>query len=240
MAEHISRKELKQDKIRESFEHGAEAVYSHGRLTGILIALVLIGVVAYAGWKFYSDRQTVQASAAMDDAMKTYGARIGLPNPSDPADIAFSTEQAKAEAALRKFVAVADKYPHTNPGKLARYYQALQLEDLERHNQALEVLKPLSTGSDKELAAMAQYQMANVYARTGKTDDAVKTYRALAEQRSVFVPRPLVLIELADFLRQSNPKEAANLYQQIKKEFPDSSTVVERADRGLGMLAPKS
>ena len=57
--------------------------------------------------------------------------------------------------------------------------------------------------------------------------------------RSVFVPRPLVLVELADFLRQSNPTEAANVYQQIKKEFPDSP-VVERADRGLGMIAPKS
>jgi len=81
--------------------------------------------------------------------------------------------------------------------------------------------------------------MANIYARTGKTDDAIKTYRALADQRSVFVPRPLVLVELADFLRQSNPTEAANVYQQIKKEFPDSP-VVERADRGLGMIAPKS
>src|SRR5215470_17261376 len=96
VAEHISRKELKHDKIRESFEHGAEAVYSHGRLTGILVAAVLIVVVAYAGWKFYNDRQTVQASTALDDAMKTYAARIGLPNPTDPTDIAFATEQARA------------------------------------------------------------------------------------------------------------------------------------------------
>jgi len=239
VTEHISRKELKQDKIRESFEHGAEAVYSHGRLAGILVAAVLVVVVAYAGWKFYSDRQTLQASVALDDATKTYSARIGTANPGDPTDITFSTESARAEAALQKFTSVADKYPHTNPGRLARYYQALQLEDLERHNQALEILKAISSGGDKELAAMAQYQMANVYARTGKTDDAVKTYRALAEQRSVFVPRPLVLLELADFLRQSNPTEAANLYQQIKKEFPDSA-VGERADRGLGMIAPKS
>lgn len=239
MAEHISRKELKQDKIRESFEHGAEAVYSHGRLAGIVVAAVLIVAVAYAGWKFYNDRQTLQASVALDDAMKTYSARIGLPNPSDTTDIAYSTESARAEAGLQKFAVIAEKYPRTNPGRLARYYQALELEDLERHNQALELLKTLSSGSDKELAAMAQYQVANVYARTGKTDDAVKTYRALAEKRSVFVPRPFVLVELADFLRQSNPSEAANLYQQIKKEYPDSA-VVDRADRGLGMIAPKS
>ena len=240
MTEHISRKELKQDKIRESFAHGAEAVYSHSQLAGLLAAIALVAVLSYAGWKFYTDRQTLHASAALDEANKTYSARIGVANASaDPNDISFTTEQARSEAALVKFTAVADKYPHTNPGRLARYYEALELEDLERHNQALEELKKISNGSDKELAAMAQYQMANIYARTGKTDDAVKAYRALAEQRSVFVPRPLVLVELADFLRQSNPSEAANLYQQIKKEFPDSP-VVERADRGLGMIAPKS
>jgi len=240
VTEHISRKELKQDKIRDSFTHGAEAVYSHGKLAGFLVAIALAAVLGYAGWKFYTDRQTLQASAAFDEANKVYSARIGVGNASaDPNDISFPTEQARSEAALPKFTAVADKYPRTNPGRLARYYEALELEDLERHNQALEELKKISSGSDKELAAMAQYQIANIYARTGKTDDAVKTYRAVAELRSVFVPRPMVLVELADFLRQSNPAEASNLYQQIKKEFPDSP-VVERADRGLGMIAPKS
>jgi len=37
------------------------------------------------------------------------------------------------------------------------------------------------------------------------------------------VPRPLVLLELAGLLRASNPKEAASIYQQIKKEFPDTA-----------------
>ncbi|HJZ63523.1 MAG TPA: tetratricopeptide repeat protein [Candidatus Acidoferrum sp.] len=240
MTEHISRKELKQDKIRQSFEHGAEAVYSHGQLAGIVVAVVLAIVIGWAGWKFYSDRQNLQASAAFDEAMKTYNARIGLRNPgADATDISFATEDARAQASLQKLTIVADKFPRTNPGRLARYYAALALEDLERHNQALEELKKLSSTNDKELAAMTQYQVANIYARTGKTDDAVKTYRALAEQRSVFVPRQVVLLELADLLRQSNPKEAANLYQQVKTEFPNTAAA-DRADRGLGMMAPVS
>ena len=86
---------------------------------------------------------------------------------------------------------------------------------------------------------MAQYQMAVIYARTGKTDDAVKLFRALADKPSPFVPRPLALLELAAVLRQTNPKEAANVYQQVKKEFPDS-TIAEQADRGLDTIAPKS
>ena len=85
---------------------------------------------------------------------------------------------------------------------------------------------------------MAQYQTAVIYSRTGKTDDAVKIYRALADKPSAFVPRPLALLELAAVLRQTNPKEAANVYQQIRKEFPES-TIADEADRGLDTL-PKS
>src|SRR5262245_15462832 len=65
VTEHLSRKELKQDKIRESFEHGAEAVYSHSTVAGIVVAIILVIVVGYAGWKFYMDRQTLQASVGL-------------------------------------------------------------------------------------------------------------------------------------------------------------------------------
>jgi hypothetical protein len=238
--EHISRKELKQDKIKETIAHGAEAVISHGQFAAIVIAVVAAIAVGYGGWHFYIDRQTVQASAAFDIAMKAYQGRIAsAPDPADPSTPTYPDEKARAQDALSKFSSVANTYPSTNPGKLARYYAALCLEDLEHHNQALEELKKISGGSDKELAAMAQYQMAVIYARTGKTEDAVKLFRALADKPTVLVPRPLVLLELANVLRSSNPKEAANIYQQIKKEFPDTS-IAEQADRGLDSISPKS
>src|SRR6202043_961696 len=123
--------------------------------------------------------------------------------------------------------------------RLAAYYAALCYEDLERHNQALEQLKRISSGKDKELVAMAQYQTGVIYERTGKTADASKVFRDLAEHSSVFVPRPLVLLELAETLRQSDPKEAASVYEKLKKEFPNTP-VSEEADRGLETLAPKS
>ncbi len=240
MSDHISRKELKQDKIKETIEHGAEAVISHGQFTLIVVLVALVVALGYGGWRFYVDRQTVEASAAFDTAMKAYQGRIGsAPDPADPNEPVYPDEPARLQDALQKFTKVADKYPRTNPGKLARYYSALCLEDLERHNQALEELKKVSRGSDKELVSMAQYQMAVIYSRTGKPDDAVKIFRALADKPSVLVPRPFVLLELAGVLRSSNPKEAASIYQQIKKEFPDT-TIADQADRGLNALSPKS
>lgn len=240
MSEHISRKELKQDKIKETIEHGAEAVFSHGQFAFILVVMILVAALGYGGWRLYIDRQTGQASISFDAGMKAYQGRIGTgPDPADPTESVYPNENARVQDALGKFTAVADKYPSTNPGKLARYYSALCLEDLERHNQALEELKKISGGSDKELSAMAQYQTAVIEVRTGKTDDAIKLFRALADKRSAIVPRPLVLLELAGALRHSNPKEAASIYEQIKKEFPDT-TLADQADRELESLSAKS
>jgi len=238
LAEHISRKELKTDKIHDAIEHSAEAVYSHKQITLAVLLVVLVGAVSWASWTIYHDRQTATASAALDVAMRAYGARVGgTPvDPADPKEVSYPDDAARANDALGKFTVVAGKYPNTNPGRLARYYAALCLEDLEKQNQALENLRKLSSISDKELADMARFQIGIIDSRSGKADEAVKIFRDLADkQQSVFVPRPLALLEMAGALRQTNPKEAANVYQQIKKEFPDSA-VSEEADRGLEML----
>lgn len=239
MAEHISRKELKQDKIRESIEQGAEAVLSHKAFTAILLIVVAAILLGAGGWRLYTERRDAKASAALDEGMKAFNARVRQPGqPADAGELTYSSENEKMEDAARKFGAAAEQYPNSNPGRLARYYAALSYEALERPNQALENLKKLDGISDKELAALARYQTAQIYARTGKSDEAVKIYRDLAEKNSVFVPRGLVLLELADQLRSSNPKEAADVYARIKREFPDTQ-LADEADRGLELL-PKS
>jgi len=240
VSQHISRKELKQDKIHDAIEHGAEAFYLHKQFTVVVLLAVLAGAIVYGSWTVYHDRQTAAASVMLDTAMKAYNGRIGgAPDSQDPSDVSYTDEAARSSDALNKFNLVASKYPGTIPGRQALFYAALCMEDLDRHNQALENLKKLASGSDKELANMAQYQIGVVYARTGKPADAAKIFRELADKRSVFVPRPLALLELANVLRQTNPKEAVSVYQQIKKEFPDT-TISEQADRGLDLLAPKS
>src|SRR5215470_11112211 len=173
--------------------------------------------------------------------MKIYNAPIRTGNePVEAGEVAYSDTQKRSQDASQKFAAVAAKYPSTNPGRLARYYDALTLLDLDKQNQSIEELKRLIGGSDKELSAMAQYQLATVYARSGKIDEAAKNYRAVADSKSVLVPRPLVLLELADLLRQSKPAEASSIYQQVKKDYPTNSAISERADRGLDLLGPKS
>jgi predicted negative regulator of RcsB-dependent stress response len=239
VSEHITRKELKQDRIKETFEHGAEAVFSHRSATLAVLLVILVVVSIWSGWRIYTDRQTVHASAAFSEAMKVYSARLGPADPSQPGEPAFADEVSRSNAAQQKFVQAADKYPRNYYGRLARYYSALCLEDADRLNQALEELKKISGSGDAGITALSQYQTAVIYARTGKVDEAAKIYRSLADAQSVLVPRPMVLLELANTLRPNNPAEAVKIYEQVKKEFPDTP-IAEEADKGMSTISPKS
>jgi predicted negative regulator of RcsB-dependent stress response len=240
VSEHISRKELKQDKVRETFEHGAEAVLSHTRLATIGLLAVIVIAAGYIGWRFYSDKQTAEAQAALDEGLKIYNAPIPAPGqPTLPGELTYADPAQRSQDAEVKLSAAAAKYPGTKPGKLARYYSALCLMDLDRLNQASEELNKLNAGSDQELGALTEYQKALIAERTGKNDEAVKTLRALSNSGSVLVPKSLVLLELAGVLRQTSPKEALQVYEQIKKDYPNSP-VAEEADRGLQGISPKS
>jgi predicted negative regulator of RcsB-dependent stress response len=240
VTDHISRKELKQDKVRETFEHGAEAVLSHTRLASIALLAIILAAAAYFGWKFYSERQTAQAQVALDEAMKIYSAPISVPGqPALPGELTYADPVQRAQDAQPKFAAVASQYPHSNPGRLANYYSALCLMDLDRINQASEELKKLAGSSDKELASLARYQGALIAERNGKTDEAINTLRSLSTAGSVLVPKPMVLLELAGLFSKTDPKQATALYEQLKKDYPNTP-IADQADRGLELLAPNS
>jgi predicted negative regulator of RcsB-dependent stress response len=237
---HISRKELKKDEIRETLEHGAEAVLSHQKILGIVITVVVFALVAVFGWRFYSDRQTSKASVAFADAIKVFQARIRAPGEAaDPTEPTYLDEKNKFEDALKKFDAVAHDYPRTRPGQTALYYSALCREHLGNYNQAAEALQKLTNSSDDEFAALARFQLAGVEVHQGKTGDAVQLYRQLAAKPTIMVPKPLVLLSLGDALTKSNPQEAIKIFNDLKKDFPESG-VSDEADKRLEALAPKT
>jgi predicted negative regulator of RcsB-dependent stress response len=236
VAEHLSRKELKQDKVRETFEHGAEAVLSHSRVASIALLVVILVGAGYLGWRFYNEHQTEQAQVALDQAMRIFNAPIATSGqPALPGETTYPTAEKRDQEAEPKLSAVAAQYSHTKPGKLARYYSALCLMDLDRLNQAEEQLKKLDSGSDKELAALARYQSALIAKRNGNKQEAIKILEGLTTTGSVLVPKPMVQLELAGIYSQTDPKKATNIYEQLKKAYPNTP-VADQADRGLELL----
>ena len=143
---HISRKDLKKDEIRETLSHGADAIFSHQRQIWNYGSVALLIVVVVLGWRFYTQKQTAQGSAALADAMKVYQARIRTAaEPAQPDETTYLDEKNKYGDAEKKFTEVADRYSRTRPGQLARYYAALSLEKLNRYSEAENDLKALES-----------------------------------------------------------------------------------------------
>jgi hypothetical protein len=240
VAQHITRKELKKDQIREGLVHGAEAVASHQQQIWIYGAVALIVVLAVLGWRFYTQRQTARASGTLADAMTVYQARIRAPNDAAaPGEITYVDQKNKFTDAAKKFTDVADRYSHTRPGQVARYYAALSLEQIDRNDEAEKDFKAVESGSDAGLTALARFQLAQIYDKTGKAAQAVQLYQQLADKPNLFVPKAVVLLALADHYSATDPAQAVKIYNQVKSEFPDSAAAQE-ADERLQLLPVKS
>jgi hypothetical protein len=240
VAQHISRKELKKDEVRDTLAHGAEAVLSHRRFVAWLLGIALVAGVAVLGWKFYSEKQTAKAAAVFDDAMKVFQARIRTPGEAvDASEVSYVDQKNKYEDASKKFTDVANRFPHTRPGQLSRYYAALSLEHLGRNEEAARSLQQLANSGTEEFAALARFELAQVDERTGKGDEAVKIYQQLIAKPSVLAPKPVVMLALANHYRQTDASQAARLYSQIKTEYPDSA-IAQEADQQLQLLPGKT
>jgi predicted negative regulator of RcsB-dependent stress response len=239
LAQHISRKELKKDEVRETFAHGAEAVLSHQKLTIYLLAAAIVVAVGVFGWRTYSERQTVKASASLNEAMKVFLARVRTPGEqADPGEVTYVDEKNKFADAAQKFGTVAMKYPRTRPGQIASFYAALSLEKIGKDEDARKWLQGLAESNSDDLAAKARFELAQLDDRAGKSDEAEKLYQQLIAKPAVLVPKPMVMMALAEHYAVKNPAEAAKLFTQIKTDYPDTP-MAEQADQELALLPGK-
>ena len=233
MAQHISRKDLKRDEFRETFTHGAEAVALHKSGVGLTVLAVVVILAAVLGWRYYAAHQTTAASAALSDAMTTYNARIRTAaEPAGPDEVTYVDERNKWQDAARKFDDIVAKYGRTRPGQQAQFYAALCYEQLGSYAEAEKDLKAVEDAGDADLAPLARFQHAELYDRQGKSTDAANLYHQLLTTSSVLVPKPLVMLGLANVYAKTNPVEATKMLNQIKTEFPGSAAADE-ADRRL-------
>lgn len=234
---HISRKDLKKDEVRDTFAHGAEALLSHQQLTLYLLIAAVVVAGGIFGWRTYTEHQTVKAFADYDGAMQVFQSPVGAP--VAPGEVSYTDANKKFTEAEQKFSAVASKYPHTRASEISRYYAALSYEKLDKNAEARALLQGLTSSSDEEVAAMARFELAGLDDRMGQGDEAAKLYQQLIAKPTVLVPKPVVMLALAQHYGQKNPTEAAKIYGQIKTDYPDTP-IAEQADQALSLLPGKS
>jgi TolA-binding protein len=219
-----TRHQLKQDAFSrvtiDAAERTAHWTVEH-RSTVLLSAVVAIIVVAAAvgGW-FYLSGQNEKASFEMSQAVRTMGTPLrAAGSPEQPDFPTFTSAKERTEAARKQFQEIVNKYPHTHTADMAHYFLGVTAVDLGDNATAEKNFKEVSSGGNKDVAAVAKSALASLYGQTNRTKDAAALYQELINKPTASVSKVTAQLQLAELYQNSNqPLDAKRIYEQVKKE----------------------
>lgn len=189
-----------------------------GQGKNILYGIAAVVVLAIIVGIFYSwnSRSNAAAQTALGKAIDTAQAKVtDSPQPAGSTTKTFKTEKERAEAAVKEFQAVADKFGGS-VGEKAKYFVAVTRLSLERP-AAIAELEGLAKSSG-EIGSLAKFALAQAKADDGKPDEAVELYKALAASADPIVSKDTINFALAGIYEKQDKKpEAVELYFNIAK-----------------------
>ncbi|MGO8732892.1 MAG: tetratricopeptide repeat protein [Terriglobia bacterium] len=227
-----TRHELKHDELRDTLDNLEQYLKAHLREILTVVILVIVVVGAAGGLKYYLSQQETGADIELAAALRTFQAYVG----SITADTlggeseTFLNSKDKYQRALEQFNAIVLKYrmfPRPKAVSIARYHVGICESLLGNSPAAINALQEASRDRDPEIAALAQFALAGEFLKTGKKQEAVKIYQNLADHPNLAVPKASALLGLADALKDSQPGQARQLYEQIQREFGSNASVAD-------------
>lgn len=219
------RQRLKQNDLGELTRQAQEALAGRTRdLAWVAGVVAAVGAVALGYWAWQQNvRQGAQKLLA--DAMVVQEARIGPPAAATGASgLTFPTERERAQAVLTKFKAVADAYPSTDEGLYARYQEGstqIVLGNPAEAAKAYQVV--IDRAGSRLIGETARLGLAAAHARGGQFDQAITTYKELAQKKDGGLPIDGILMELGRVYRDAGRAgEAQQTFNRLIEEFPAS------------------
>ena len=215
-----SRRQLKQDKFVETTGKALHWTEEHRNSLVVALVVVIVLLGGYIGYTAWIATQEDKASIEFGNAVRTYTSPIRpageAVQPDGPVKTFVSAAE-RSSAAMNEFQQVADKYPRTRNGHMARYLAGVAALDKGDTSAAESNLKR-AADTDQDTSALAKFALANLYRSQGKTDDAAKLYRDLIDADSAVVAKSQAQIALAEMYEAKNPAEAVKVYEQIVKD----------------------
>jgi len=218
------RHQLKTNEVAEQITRAREYLTGHGSQLTWFAGAVLVLAILVGG--FYAWRQGTQerAGAALAEAMTVADAEVIEPGSNQlPSTGSFFSTEARSEAAIKKFQDVIREYPSSRAATSAKYQAASLLASTGKRQEAEQYFREVMTGDSGIYGRMARMALAELQVADKKYDDAIATFRELAGNAQTDLPVDGVLMHLARAYQSAGKKtEAAQTYQRIVTEFPDS------------------
>ena len=175
------------------------------------LGAVIVVAAIFVGYRMWDERAREKASLA-----------YGLAK--------FASPDGKGEAAEAAFQKVADDYPRSRPGLLARLHLAALLRDRKqiqgaRAQYELVVKSGVSSETDKELAKRG---IASVLMLDGACGEAIPVWESILKNGSLFTSEDLY-ISIANCMEKlGRVEDARKTYEELSKKHPESPFLTDQ------------
>ena len=175
------------------------------------LGAVIVVAAIFVGYRMWDERAREKASLA-----------YGLAK--------FASPDGKGEAAEAAFQKVADDYPRSRPGLLARLHLGALLRDRKqiqgaRAQYELVVKSGVSSETDKELAKRG---IASVLMLEGACGEAIPVWESILKKGSLFTSEDLY-ISIANCMEKlGRVEDARKTYEELSKKHPESPFLTDQ------------
>ena len=128
------------------------------------------------------------------------------------------------------FLDIIDDYGVTKSANRAKYYTGISYLRMGQYEDAIDYLKKFKT-NDLLLAPVKAGAIGDAMLELGNSDDALKQYKKAYSETENELTMPIYKMKAARLLESMDKlEEALKLYEEIKKDYPESAegTTVDR------------
>jgi len=237
------RHHLKENEFAEwllGAKHWYEANSKTVGYIGIAAALALAAVM---GTMAYRQMNQGKASSALAAALAVAEAPVLPPAPPEAGKPpvqrpgTYPTDRARLDAALPKLLAVAEAYPDSDAGLMARYRAAAALVAVGRTQEGAARYKEVVDKGKGAYQVMARLGIAEAQLMAGQFDQAIASFKEVEALKSDDVPVDGVLMQLARAYQLAGKSEdAKKVFKRVVDEFPQSpyAAAARREVEGAG------
>lgn len=216
MGRRITRKQLKKE---DEFVSTVDTMIQWGTenwrpLVAGLAAVVVIALVWWGATSWMRSRNS-EASLLLEKAVETYEGEPDATSGRPTGEVMVAEEQYRQ---------VIEHYGHTDQADEARLYLAqIALAD-GRTDEARTILVELTQrrGNDV-IGRLANLDLISLRIASGQSAEVAAELEAMVTGQSDALPRDVALYQLGElYVREAEPERAAEYFQTLAEEFPDS------------------
>ncbi|OGW24570.1 MAG: hypothetical protein A2X59_03710 [Nitrospirae bacterium GWC2_42_7] len=190
--------------IRTSIKNRQKTVVTYSAI----VLIIVVGITAFFLYRY----STKEKSRQLEYSAYKYYYNLYQQKPL--------SKQEQFQQAVDLFEKAYDK--NNSPTRL--FYIANSYYELEKYDEALKTLNDFTKKypGEKNIMPLVYQKMANIYLKTGKTEDALKIFDSLYKAEGN-IYKDLALIESGRILEKNGKKtEAEAKYKELIEKFPAS------------------